>query len=52
MLGGALSMVGGLGGFGGRGGAIAGQAVSMGGSIVQAKAQNDAQSMMEEECMS
>lgn len=52
MLGGALSMVGGVAGFGGRGGAIAGQAVSMGGSLVQAKAQDDARSTMEEECMS
>jgi hypothetical protein len=51
MLGGALSMVGGIAGFGGRGGAIAGQAVSMGGSLVQAKARNDARSTMEEECM-
>ena len=52
MLGGALSMVGGVAGFAGRGGAIAGQAVSVGGSLVQAKAQNDAQGMMEEECLS
>lgn len=52
MLGGALSMVGGVAGFGGRGGAIAGQAVSMGGSLVQAKARNDARSTMEEECFS
>ena len=52
MLGGALSMVGGVAGFGGRGGAIAGQAVSVGGSLVQAKARNDARGMMEEECLS
>ncbi|HEY6631070.1 MAG TPA: hypothetical protein VIZ90_06445 [Rhizobiaceae bacterium] len=52
MLGGALSMVGGFGGFGGRGGAIASQAVSTGGSFMQAKARNDAQGMMQEECMS
>ena len=52
MVGGALSMVGGLGGFGGRGGAIAGQVLSTGGSLVQAKAQDDAQGMMEEECLS
>lgn len=52
MLGGALSMVGGVAGFAGRGGAIAGQAVSVGGSLVQAKAQNDAQGVMEEECLS
>jgi len=52
MLGGALSMVGGFGGFGGRGGAIAGQAVSAGGSLMQAKARNDAQGMVEEECLS
>lgn len=51
MLGGALSMVGGLGGFAGQGGAIAAQAVSVGGSVMQAKAQNDAQAAIQEECM-
>lgn len=52
MLGGALSMVGGLGGLGGRGGAIAAQAVSYGGSVMQAKAQNDMQGEIEKECLS
>ncbi|MEW9804582.1 hypothetical protein [Mesorhizobium marinum] len=52
MLGGALSMVGGLGGFGGRGGAIAAQAVSVGGSVVQAKAEADTQGVIERECLS
>lgn len=51
MLGGALSMVGGLGGFAGRGGAVAAQAASMGGSVMQAKAQNDAQDAVSQECM-
>ncbi|MBT1156602.1 hypothetical protein J1C56_13455 [Aminobacter anthyllidis] len=50
MLGGALSMVGGLGGFG-RGGAIAGSVASVGGSLVQAKAQNDADTALNAECM-
>ncbi|MBB6464166.1 hypothetical protein HNQ96_000013 [Aminobacter lissarensis] len=50
MLGGALSMVGGLGGFG-RGGAIAGSVASVGGSLVQAKAQNDADTALNTECM-
>jgi hypothetical protein len=52
MLGGALSMVGGLGGLGGRGGAIAAQAASYGGSVMQAKAQNDIQGAIEKECLS
>lgn len=52
MLGSALSMAGGLGGFGGRGGAIAGQAVSMGGSVMQAKARTDTQNAVEQECLS
>lgn len=52
MLGGALSMVGGLGGLGGRGGAIAAQAVSYGGSVMQAKAQSDMQGAIEKECLS
>lgn len=51
MLGGALSMVGGLGGFAGRGGAVAAQAASVGGSVMQAKAQNDAQNVISQECM-
>ncbi|WP_269930671.1 hypothetical protein [Aminobacter sp. HY435] len=51
MLGGALSMVGGFGGFGGSGGAIAASAASVGGSLVQAKAQNDADQAMQTECM-
>lgn len=50
MLGGALSMVGGFGGLG-RGGAIAAQAASVGGSLVQAKAQTDADKALEAECM-
>lgn len=52
MLGGALSMVGGLGGFAGRGGAVAAQAVSVGGSVAQAHARNSAQSTIREECFS
>lgn len=52
VLGSALSMAGGLGGFAGRGGAIAAQAVSMGGSVIQAKARNDAQGAVERECLS
>ncbi|MBX3580318.1 MAG: hypothetical protein KF810_00260 [Rhizobiaceae bacterium] len=52
VLGSALSMAGGLGGFAGRGGAIAAQAVSMGGSVIQAKARNDAQDAVEKECLS
>lgn len=52
MLGGALSMVGGLGGLGGRGGSIAAQAVSYGGSVVQAKARNDMQGAIGKECLS
>lgn len=51
VLGSALSMAGGLGGFGGRGGAIAAQAVSMGGSVMQAKAQGDTRNAVEQECM-
>ncbi|CAI2933544.1 hypothetical protein [Aminobacter niigataensis] len=50
MLGGALSMVGGFGGLG-RGGAIAAQAASVGGSLMQAKAQDDAGKALEAECM-
>lgn len=52
MLGSALSVVGGFGGFGGRGGAIAAQALSAGGSMMQAKARNDAQSEVQSECLS
>lgn len=51
MLGTALSVVGGFGGFGGNGGAVAAQAVSVGGSLVQAKAQNDADKALNTECM-
>lgn len=51
MLGTALSVVGGLGGFAGRGGAVAAQAASVGGSLVQAKAQNDADKAIDAECM-
>ncbi len=50
MLGGALSMVGGLGGFAGRGGAVAAQAMSVGSSVVQAKAQGDANNAIQKEC--
>jgi secreted effector protein SseD len=50
MLGGALSMVGGFGGLG-RGGAIAGSVASVGGSLMQAKAQNDADKALDAECM-
>lgn len=50
MLGGALSMVGGLGGFAGRGGAVAAQAVSVGSSVAQAQARGNAQSAIQEEC--
>ena len=52
MLGSALSMAGGLGGFGGRGGAIAGHAVSMGSSVMQAKARTDTQNAVQQECLS
>lgn len=52
VLGSALSMAGGLGGFAGRGGAIAGQAVSMGSSVMQAKTRNDTQNAVEQECLS
>lgn len=45
-----LSAVGGLGGFAGRGGAIVGQAASVGGSIMQSQAQNNAQNAALEEC--
>lgn len=51
MLGSALSMVGGLGGFAGRGGAVAAQAASVGGSLMQAKAQNDSEQTMQQECL-
>lgn len=51
MLGGALSMVGGLGGFAGRGGAIAAQAASIGGSMIGAKARDDTQAAIQSECM-
>jgi len=50
MLGGALSMVGGLGGLGGRGGMIAAQAASVGGSVVQSQARAQAHAGMQE-CM-
>lgn len=52
MLGSALSIAGGLGGFGGRGGALAAQALSTGGSIVQAQHRNKAQTEIEQECLS
>lgn len=52
VLGSALSMAGGLGGFGGRGGMVAAQAVSMGGSVMQAKTRSDAQAAVQKECLS
>lgn len=50
MLGGALSMAGGLGGFGGEGGAIAAQAASVGGSLIQSQASAQAEAAMAQEC--
>lgn len=50
MLGGALSMVGGLGGFAGTGGMVAAQAASVGGSIVQQQAGSKAQAEMRQSC--
>lgn len=50
MLGGALSMVGGLGGFAGTGGMVAAQAASVGGSIVQQQASGKAQAEMRQSC--
>jgi hypothetical protein len=48
VIGSALSVAGGIGGFGGHGGAIVGQAASIGGTVVQAQARNQAQSAMAE----
>jgi hypothetical protein len=50
MLGGALSMVGGLGGLGGRGGMVAAQAASVGGSVVQSQASAKSQAALNAEC--
>lgn len=50
MLGGALSMAGGLG-FGGRGGMVAAQAASVGGQVVQSQASAKAQAELQQECM-
>jgi secreted effector protein SseD len=50
MLGGALSMVGGIGGMGGEGGAIAAQAASVGGSLIQSQASAQAEAAMTQEC--
>lgn len=50
MLGGALSMAGGFGGFGGEGGAIAAQAASVGGSLIQSQASAQAEAAMAQEC--
>lgn len=50
MLGGALSMVGGIGGMGGEGGAIAAQAASVGGSLIQSQASAHAEAAMTQEC--
>lgn len=50
MLGGALSMAGGFGGFGGEGGAIAAQAASVGGSLIQSQANAQAEAAMAQEC--
>jgi secreted effector protein SseD len=50
MLGGALSMVGGIGGMGGEGGAVAAQAASVGGSLIQSQASAQAEAAMTQEC--
>ncbi len=48
MLGSALGMVGGLGGFAGRGGAIAGQVASTGGSMIAQSQANNARVSMQD----
>lgn len=51
MVGGAiLSAAGGFGGYAGRGGAIVGQAASLGGSLMQQQASRDANRSIIEEC--
>jgi len=50
MVGGALSMVGGLGGYAGRGGMVAAQAASMGGSLMQQQASHKAEAEMRASC--
>lgn len=51
MVGGAiLSAAGGFGGYAGRGGAIVGQAASIGGSLMQQQAARDANRTVFEEC--
>ena len=50
MMGGALSMVGGLGGFAGRGGMIASPAASVGGSVIQSQAQAKARAALARDC--
>lgn len=50
VLGGVLSMAGGLGGFAGTGGMVAAQAASVGGSIVQQQANGKAQAEMRQSC--
>ena len=47
---GALSMVGGLGGFAGQGGMVAAHAATIGTTAIQAQAQADAQAAMAQEC--
>lgn len=48
MLGSALGMVGGLGGFAGRGGAIAGQVASTGGSMIAQSQAGNARAKMQD----
>jgi len=48
VLGSALSVAGGIGGFGGRGGAILGSAASIGSTVVQAQAGSQSRSAMAE----
>lgn len=50
MAGSMLSAVAGFGGLAGRGGAIAGQAVAVGGSLMQQQAQAKSRDEMMEEC--
>lgn len=50
MAGSMISSVAGFGGFAGRGGAIVGQAASVGGSLMQAQARNNASNTVLEEC--
>jgi secreted effector protein SseD len=50
VVGSALSMVGGLGGYAGRGGMVAAQAASMGGSLMQQQASQKAEAEMRASC--